>query len=583
MSHPAPPPPQTRALLSRQPFAQLWSDSLDLRSLALMRVLLGALLTVHLLAALPDAAALWSDGGVLPRARLLDIAPATLFSLWLANGSVLFTIAMLVAQLVLALLLLFGWRSRAMAGAGFLLWISLSARNPAASVQSDVLIAWLLFWSSLLPVGARYGIDAALQAAPATPAQWQSPLASLARLFWISAFAFSALTDPGIGLPVLTLTCLAAGLLLLPLPARASRVARALGALCLLLPLLALLARAPLSAAGWTALAGFILLLDTSLWDRSWRWRSRPAARGEARPLHIYYDGDCRFCARGVRLLATALIVPDAICQPAQSQPRARMLMEANDSWVVIDSAEEAHLRWDAFVVLLRASALLGPLASLTARLLARPGMTAIGERLYTAVVRHRGHLGRLSGWMDRGETNPADSTNGAQTRWPLWLAASVVVLSIAAQASQAGWLPVTWRASIAAPLQLAGIGSQWQHALTALPAESGWLLISGQRADGVEVDVLRPWQAAVQIAPPRNAAARDGVYWRRYRTALLDDRRHALRASYGDYLCRDWNRHADGDQALLRLRMIALQSSSISGANGPALEQRELLRHACP
>lgn len=569
MSHAAPPNPPTQS-----PIMRLWSDSLDLRSLALMRVLLGVLLISHLLAALPDAAALWSDAGVLPRTRLLEVAPATLFSLQLANGSALFTVTLMSLQLILAVLLLAGWRSRTMAGISFVLWISLCARNPAASAQSDLLLAWLLLWAAWLPVGARYGIDAALQKASPADAQWSSALAGLGRLFWVSAFLFAAVTDPAIGLPTLVLVCAAAVLLLLPLPPRASRIAGMLGALCLLLPLLVLLARAPQSAAAWVALAAWSPLLDSS----AWHWLRRVLApRSPAlASLRVYYDGECPYCARISHLLVCALMVPEAACLPAQSQARARTLLEANDSWVVIDGADEAHLRWSAFVVLLQASLLFGPLARAMSGVLTRPNWVAAGDRIYALLTRNRPRLGRLSCWMDCGESNSV-----ASRHWTVWLATLLVMLAIAAQASQAGWLRAGWRPAFAAPLEVTGLGAEWRHALSSLPAEPGWLLVSGQRADGGEVDVLRPWLDELRIAPPEESAAQDGLYWRRYRKALLDEHWQALRPGYADYLCRVWNRAADPGEALLKLRLIALQPT-VGGGDAAVLEQRELLRYAC-
>src|SRR5690606_37695187 len=75
---------------------------------------------------------------------------------------------------------------------------------------------------------------------------------------------------------------------------------------------------------------------------------------------------------------------------------RARTLMEANYSWVVIDGDERAWLKWSAFTVLMRHSPLFGWLWPL----LRLPQLERPGNAVYDFVARHRGDFGRITAWL---------------------------------------------------------------------------------------------------------------------------------------------------------------------------------------
>ena len=311
---------------------------LDLRSLALFRVSLAALTLADLACRLGEARAVYSDAGVLPRSAQLALADPASFSVHLASGAPAVVAGLLLLQLALALMVLVGCRARLAAALGFVLLGSLNARNPLVLLPGDILTVTLWFWALFLPIGARWGLDAARSAPEVLPAA--GPHRSWG----------------------------AAGLTL--------QLALHVGAA---LALGASLAPAPLAV-------GLLALIPGRAWDLAAR------ALDSGRRLRIYYDKDCESCRAASELLCHFLVVPRAELLVAQEQVRIRTLMESRDSWVVVDADDVAHTRWRGFVAVLRHSLLLrwlAPCAGLS--FWDRPG-----DALYGFVARRRRRLAIL-------------------------------------------------------------------------------------------------------------------------------------------------------------------------------------------
>lgn len=133
----------------------------DLRSLAAFRVGLALMTIVDLVMRAEDLGAHYADGGILPRAALLEkFANAYHVSAHLMNGSVAFQGLLFVVHAAVAFALLVGHRTRLATVLTWFLTISLHARNPAVLQAGDVLLRLLLFWGMFLPLGARYSFDA---------------------------------------------------------------------------------------------------------------------------------------------------------------------------------------------------------------------------------------------------------------------------------------------------------------------------------------------------------------------------------------------------------------------------------------
>ena len=140
---------------------------IDVRSLAALRITLASVLIYDLLARARDLEAFYSDTGVLPRAGLLAWKEGALnFSLHFLSG-IWWVQAMLFAlALWAAVALLLGRRTRL---AGFLCWLmvaSLHVRNPLVLHGGDMLLRLLLFWGMFVPWGRVASWDSRIEPQP---------------------------------------------------------------------------------------------------------------------------------------------------------------------------------------------------------------------------------------------------------------------------------------------------------------------------------------------------------------------------------------------------------------------------------
>ena len=135
--------------------------AVDRRALAAFRVALAAVVLVDLALRLPDVRAFYTDAGVLPRALLLESFPTlgqlTVHTLF---GGVWWQLVLFAATAAAALALAVGYRTRLATATTLVLLVSLQLRNPVLLNAGDSLLRRLLLWSVLLPLGARWSVDA---------------------------------------------------------------------------------------------------------------------------------------------------------------------------------------------------------------------------------------------------------------------------------------------------------------------------------------------------------------------------------------------------------------------------------------
>ena len=134
---------------------------IDLRALAVTRILLGIILLRDLWVRSYDLVAFYSDRGALPREAILERLDGTWrFSLHMMNGEWQFQAALFLINAVFAAMFLVGFRTKL---ANFVCWIfviSLHARGSIQLQAGDVVLRLLMFWSLFLPLGARASVDA---------------------------------------------------------------------------------------------------------------------------------------------------------------------------------------------------------------------------------------------------------------------------------------------------------------------------------------------------------------------------------------------------------------------------------------
>lgn len=135
--------------------------TLDLRSLAILRITYGFILFCDTVGRWTDLRAHYSDFGVLPRHQLLALAwNDNWFSLHMASGSLKWLTLLFLLQSGFALALLVGWRTRLMTLLSWGFLVSLHSRNPIVLNGGDIYLRVVLFWMLFLPWGHRWSWDA---------------------------------------------------------------------------------------------------------------------------------------------------------------------------------------------------------------------------------------------------------------------------------------------------------------------------------------------------------------------------------------------------------------------------------------
>lgn len=141
-----------------------WRNSfyIDLRTLALFRIALGALIFVDLYERLKHVRLYYTDLGILPQEAIDQVYGASIR--WTSlhyhtGGSVALQSLMIVVSLAFAVALLLGYRTRWATLITWVLLVSLGRRVPTLNSGADETIRLMLFWGFFLPLGARYSVD----------------------------------------------------------------------------------------------------------------------------------------------------------------------------------------------------------------------------------------------------------------------------------------------------------------------------------------------------------------------------------------------------------------------------------------
>lgn len=564
----------------------------DLRSLVLFRVSLAALLLIDLCRHLPQLTAFYSDAGVLPRGRQLHSDVVWRISLHAANGQTIFELALVLIALLAALALLVGWRTRVAAIVSFVLYASLLNRAPVIVGGGEQLLALLLFWACFLPLSTRWSVDAAL--APDTPASppmnphlsWASAALLLQigiACLWVTALTPAAnplaailsqqtyTASAGLWLQnhdvllhwtqrLVSLIGLLAPLLLFAPLAR--RPLRTLAIIALALLQLGALTCFDLDMTPWVGLIALTPFIGAEFWARL---NSRDVAET---PIRLFHDQRHPRSLRLQHLLREFLILPSAQLLAAQSQPRTATLLQANDSWIVIDHDDRAYLRWDALVMLMRRSPLFGPLGWLLSKL----PLSGIGDRAYNLIRRLD------SGTASTTAVSPAQAQTGHTAQR---FAALCLLLAVLWNLSLAGLLPRAIQDVLTPPLRLLRLDQPWHHYLPQDAAGRGWFVVPGRLVDDRQIDLLRPGQTLDFETPVVLARRQGNSFWHRYLDALWSRQDDRDRARYANYLCRHWNADVAPVRRLQSLKVIyLLERGAPDGSDD--VEQHVLWRQNC-
>lgn len=168
-------------------------SSVDLRSLALLRIYIGLLLIADLLNRSTDLIAHYTDFGVLPRPDYMDghMNPWYI-SLHVISGRWEIEALLFAIAIFFAFLLIVGYKTRLVTFISWFLLISVQLRNPMVLNGGDQVFRMILFFSMFMPLGAKFSIDALRSKTKAHLSNTFSSLATFGYIFQIgSLYVFS--------------------------------------------------------------------------------------------------------------------------------------------------------------------------------------------------------------------------------------------------------------------------------------------------------------------------------------------------------------------------------------------------------
>ena len=553
----------------------------DLRTLALFRILLGLYLIADVCLRLRDLSAHYSDAGIMPRATQLDHLSAGSYSLHLVNGSSLFQAGLFTLALLAAFCLIVGFRTRIATIASWVLLLSVQNRNTFILSGEDNLALLLLFWAMFLPLGARYSIDASLDRSVDGREDRYFSVATLALLVQgMSMYFFSALLKSDARwIPEGTAVFYALNLDYMVTPfglwlrqfepllrglTYYVFVLELIGPILIFSPVFHRTLRPLIMVAFITMHIGFLACLEIGLfpvisiimnlaflpsrfWDRAeWTLAQRRPA-----DLVVWYDKDCAFCLKTCRLLRMMLFLGKAPIRCAQDVPHIRPVFERDNSWVVgRDGA--LSTKWDAMSQLVGAS----PVFRFVAPLLGVSAVVALGNRAYDHVAANRPALAGLSAKLFPWRTIPV-RLGGIGSM----LAGLVLVFVTIQNLSTLPMFHLKLPQSFVQARQMLGLYQHWTMFAPYPELTSPWPIVEGRLMSGQKVDVYKGKVGpAERIRPEVVSAAYPNYRWRKFLSQLEDqsyeDVNQFLALSYGRYLCRSWNARAEGGNQLFTLQI---------------------------
>lgn len=134
--------------------------TLDVRSLAVMRIAVAATVLVDLFTRVVHCAEHYSDDGVLPREMARSMSWVADASVLAISGSPTWSVVVFVVAIGLAICVLVGWRTRISTLLLWLVVLSIQHRNPLLWDHRDALFSCSLLLGLPMPWGDAFSLDA---------------------------------------------------------------------------------------------------------------------------------------------------------------------------------------------------------------------------------------------------------------------------------------------------------------------------------------------------------------------------------------------------------------------------------------
>jgi predicted DCC family thiol-disulfide oxidoreductase YuxK len=314
-------------------------------------------------------------------------------------------------------------------------------------------------------------------------------------------------------------------------------------------------------------MTGMLFFLPGQFWDFVERkWAGRWGAG-----IKVYYDDDCGFCIRMVRLIKTFFFLSAIESASAQSVAEIDHEMRERNSWVVIDRQGTHRFGYDGVVTVLGESPLAWPLMPLLRLSLIR----RCGEIVYRLIATHR----RIS--CELAPRHAAGADLNPRWRWLFDAALAlligyVFVLNLSTIRRFGVRLPSPWQdVSVSA-----GLDQSWNMFAPFPATDDGWYVIPGKLRGGAMVDIFRAGRPVSFAKPTYGSMEFKNHRWVKFHENLRN--RPFLQPVYARHLCREWNRRHRGDQRLEELEIIYVLERTQPAPEYSPIEKQSKYKYNC-
>jgi predicted DCC family thiol-disulfide oxidoreductase YuxK len=541
------------------------SFSLDTRSLALYRILLGFLVMCDVVYRLPDLTNFYTDVGLVPRAQFIsEMAMPWSFSLHLANGSLGFAVIMFGIHFILGLMLMTGYKSRWAAIGCYVMAVSVHNRNWLVNNGGDDVMRAMLFFSIFLPMNRVMSVDSAISGKDSEEKEFFS---TWGFCFYLQAFLIYfvsyVLKDHPIWREDFTAVFYSSrldifatpfGLWLRNFPTfqKASTIFTILmewgGPIALLgafllgknwwklrlgTVVLFLMLHGGIAATMWIGLFPYIcmtlwlIFLPGEVWERM----AAHYRRLNFGKLSLYYDGECNFCLKMVRILREFFLLQDVRIYRTQDFPQIQSLMLKENSWVVVNETGQRFFHWNGMVEALKHS----PILRVLAPVFSVPVILDFSNRVYKWVASHRQVMSKMSQFFEYKTMKRVQSF--------FWINE---VLGAFFFMTLLMWnLTTIKRWGIQSPFfqdvtRVFHFYQEWNMFAPFPKRDNVWVEIPAELMDGSQVELLTGDRDIYSIKRDAFPKTVKNEHWRKFFLNLQG--RDDYARYYGGYLCREWN-----------------------------------------
>ena len=583
--------------------------SFDNRSMALYRVLLGLIVIADVIYRWPNIVNFYTDIGLVPRSIFIsEMSMPWSLSFHLANGSELFITILFSLHLLMGFMLLVGFKSRWAIVGAFLFTVSTHNRNWLVNNGGDDVLRSILFFSMFLPLGRTFSIDAAMKKERNENQEFFS--------FWVLAFFLQAFviyyvsyllkdhpiwrqdftaifyssrldifaTKFGVWMrdyprfmklgTIFSIYLEWLGPLLLIgsyLFGRFWWVARTVIVLLFWSFHFGIFATMKIGLFPFIAMTMWSIFLPGPLWDNL-------ASHFKARKFHelsLYYDGECGFCQKGVRLIREFFLFKEVTINVAQEYPIIFKEMEKSHSWVVVNEHGKIFTKFDAWIEIVKHS----PFLYWSAGFFEWRPISLLGQKIYHWVSHHRPLMGKATQFLEYSSVKK-------EIFWIKWIreltgAFFLIVLF--------AWnLTTIKKLNFKAPTlqnvaRWTHIYQEWNMFAPYPKMDNVWIEIPAVLSDGSQIELLSGSRDPYSIKDKSFYRGIQSEHWRKFYLNVTEKADYAR--YYAGYLCRLWNERRMGsvpNVTLRKMEIIVYSQLNLADGDKGGITQKLTWKHWC-